>query len=80
MDRKKDRMLIIDITLLPKFRKRGAGSRIMRGLAGEADTNGLMMSLHVERNNPILPFYKTLGFKEIELRGIHYYMERNAMK
>jgi len=79
VERKKDRIQIIDIALLPEFRKRGAGGCIMRGLVGEADTKGFKMSLYVERNSPILPFYKNLGFREIEQRGIHYYMERNAV-
>jgi len=79
IERKKDRIQIIDISLLPEFRKRGAGGCIMRGLAGEADTKGLKISLHVERNNPLLPFCKNLGFREIEQRGVHYYMERNAV-
>lgn len=56
VDRKEDRILVLDIALLPEFRGRGAGGRIMRGLAEEADAKGLMMSLHVEMNNQILPF------------------------
>lgn len=34
------------------------------------------MSLHVEINNPVRGFYKSLGFEEKELRGIYYHMER----
>ena len=74
--RQENRIRIIDITVLPEFRRRGICGRIMRELAVEADARGLIISLHVEMNNPILPFYKALGLKEIELRGIHYYMER----
>jgi ribosomal protein S18 acetylase RimI-like enzyme len=76
VDRRDDRITVIDIVLLPEFRQRGIGGRIMRELVAEADARGLMMCLHVEMSNPILPFYKALGLKEIELRGIHYYMER----
>lgn len=75
-ERKEDRIRIIDISLLPEFRGRGIGGRIMRELAGEADAQGLVMSLHVEINNPAREFYKALGFMEKELRGIYYYMER----
>lgn len=78
--RKEDGMRIIDIALLPEFRGKGIGGGIMRDLVGEADTKRLVMSLHVEMNNPILQFYKALGFKEGELSGVYYYMERNAAK
>lgn len=70
---------VIDITLLPEFRAKGIGSRLMRELVAEADANGCIMSLHVEVNNPILPFYQSLGFREIELRGFYYYMERELL-
>lgn len=79
VDRKEDGIRVIDIALLPEFRGKGIGGRIMRGLAQEADAKGLVMSLHVELNNPILPFYKVLGFKEIELSGIYYFMEREEV-
>ena len=80
VDRTEDGIRIIDIALLPEFRGRGIGGRIMRGLVGEADAKGLVMSLHVEMNNPVLSFYKALGFKEVELRGIYYLMEREVVK
>lgn len=70
---------IIDIALLPEFRAKGIGSRLMRKLVAEADATGCMMSLHVEMNNPILSFYRSLGFREIELREIYYYMERGQL-
>ncbi|WP_198134534.1 GNAT family N-acetyltransferase [Geotalea uraniireducens] len=79
VDRKEDRMLVIDISLLPDFKGKGAGGRILRALVEEADAKGLVMSLHVERSNPILQFYKALGFRELELRGMYYYMERELL-
>jgi ribosomal protein S18 acetylase RimI-like enzyme len=80
VERKKDRLHIIDIALLPQFRRQGTGSNILKGLIEAADAMGRMMSLYVEMNNPILPYYRTLGLREIELRGIYYYMEREALK
>jgi ribosomal protein S18 acetylase RimI-like enzyme len=76
VDRAEDGIRIIDIALLPEFRGRGIGGRIMRGLVGEADAKGLAMSLHVEMNNPVRDLYMSLGFREKERRGIYYYMER----
>ncbi|MCM2357376.1 MAG: GNAT family N-acetyltransferase [Geobacteraceae bacterium] len=79
VERNGERMRVIDIALLPEFRGRGAGGRILRELAEEADVRRLTMSLHVEMNNPILSFYKELGFRETALKGIYYYMERAAV-
>lgn len=76
VDRTKGNIRIIDIALLPEFRGRGAGGQIMRKLAGEADAEGLAMSLHVETNNPARRLYERVGFKVMELRGIHFYLER----
>jgi ribosomal protein S18 acetylase RimI-like enzyme len=78
LDRKEDSIRVVDISLLPEFRGKGIGGRIMRALAAEADAKGQIISLHVEMNNPVLGFYKTLGFKEKELRGIYCYMEREV--
>lgn len=78
VDRTEDGMRIIDIALLPESRGQGLGGWFMRGLIGEADAKGLTMSLHVEMHNPIREYYIKLGFKEIELRGAYYYMERKA--
>ncbi|TWH48797.1 GNAT family N-acetyltransferase [Sporomusa sp. KB1] len=77
IDRQQDKMVVIDIALLPEFRRRGAGGRIMRNLVEEVDKEGLLMSLHVECNNPVRLFYKTLGLVEKGTYGVYYYMERS---
>ena len=76
VDRRTDTISVIDIALLSEFRQRGIGGSIMRSLAEEADAKGLVMCLHVERNNPILGFYKKLGFQTKGEHGIYLYMER----
>jgi ribosomal protein S18 acetylase RimI-like enzyme len=78
VDRKDGSMRVIDIALMPEFRGRGVGRRIMRELLREADAKGLAADLHVEMNNPAREFYKSLGFREKELRGIYYSMEREV--
>lgn len=78
VDRQKNKIVVIEISLLPEFRQRGIGGSILRTLVQEADQDGLSMSLHVERNNPILSFYTQLGFCKKDEYGIYYYMERAA--
>ena len=76
VDRRADKIAVIDIALLSEFRQRGVGGSLMRNLVEEADAKGLVMCLHVEMNNPILGFYKKLGFQTKGEHGIYHYMER----
>lgn len=70
---------LVDIALLPAFRGRGVGSRILKGLVTKADAGGLVISLHVDQINPIRPFYETLGFRQQGEGGVYLYMERQPM-
>jgi len=72
---------VMDIALLPDFRRRGIGERIFRDLFGEADASGQMLSIHVETNNPARRFYERLGFRAVdtgELAVAYVLMERYA--
>jgi ribosomal protein S18 acetylase RimI-like enzyme len=80
VDRGNKQILIIDISLLPDFKGQGVGGRILRDLVDEADAKGLVMSLHVEVNNPVRTFYTRLGFREMEQRGMYYSMERTPKR
>jgi ribosomal protein S18 acetylase RimI-like enzyme len=77
VDRRTDDIRIIDIALLPEFRRQGIGATIMKNLVDEADERQVTLSLHVEFNNPAMGLYERLGFKKGELSGIYYYMERS---
>lgn len=76
LDRSDELLLIIDISLLPNFKGRGVGGRILRDLVEDADAKGIVMSLHVEVHNPVRKLYTRLGFREMEQRGMYYCMER----
>lgn len=76
VQRKPDDIRIIDIALLPQFRRKGTGSKIMKELMTEADHKNISLSLHVEQNNPAMDLYESLGFQQKDLVGIYYFMER----
>jgi len=76
VQRKKDDIRIIDIALLPEFRRQGTGARIMKELIAESDRENLPLSLHVEQNNPALGLYERLGFEKKDLIGIYFFMVR----
>lgn len=67
---------VVELTLLPTFRGRGLGGRILDGVLVEADAAGLPVRIHVEHNNPAARLYRRLGFVAIEDHGVHTLMER----
>ncbi len=67
---------LIDIALLPAFRGLGIGRRLMAELVEESDRTGLPIGLHVERNNPVLDWYRRLGFAAQGEHGIYLRMLR----
>ena len=73
--REDDEIRIVDIALLPEYRNRGIGTRLLRGLQSEAAAAGKPLSIHVERFNPALRLYERLGFRQIEDQGVYLFME-----
>lgn len=67
---------IIDIALLTEYRRKGIGGKLMRNLINESEEKKISLSLHVEHNNPVLDFYKEIGFRGIEDRGVYLFMKR----
>ncbi len=78
VDRGKNDILVIDIALQPEYRRQGICATIFRDLIEESEKKRLPIRLHVEHDNPILPYYAQLGFTQIDDTGVYYYMERTA--
>jgi ribosomal protein S18 acetylase RimI-like enzyme len=65
---------VMDIALLPSFRNRGVGTRLMRDVMSEAEARGRPVTLYVERFNPAYALYQRLGFREIRDDGVYRFM------
>jgi ribosomal protein S18 acetylase RimI-like enzyme len=78
VDRRADDIRIVDIALLPEYRRQGIGSKIMKELIGEADEKKVKLSLHVEHFNPAMALYERLGFEKKGDTGVYFFMERPA--
>lgn len=76
VDRRDTEYRLIDIALLPDFRQRGIGGNLLNALLREAGRHGLPVSLHVEKNNPILEYYQRVGFRVEEDKGVYLFMVR----
>lgn len=70
-----DALLLVDLALLPEWRRRGIGSSLLRGLQQQAAAARQPLRLHVVLNNPAEALYRRLGFKETGVSGMHRAME-----
>jgi ribosomal protein S18 acetylase RimI-like enzyme len=75
-----DEVRVIDIALLPAWRGRGVGTRLLHALLASAAAEGLPVSLNVEANNPVQRLYQRLGFVKIGSSGIYDTMRREAAR
>jgi len=66
---------LIEITLLPEYRNRGIGTRLIRDVMERARALGKPVRLHVEPFNPARRLYERLGFTTLEERGFNLFME-----
>jgi GNAT superfamily N-acetyltransferase len=69
---------IIDIALLPQYRRHGAGEVILRDLMDEAAACGKDVSILVEKFNPAMRLYQRLGFVAAEDKGVYDLMRWRA--
>lgn len=65
---------VLDIALLPAYRRRGLGTSILRALLVEACAANRCVGLHVERRNPAANLYRKLGFVPVTDDGVYCQM------
>jgi GNAT superfamily N-acetyltransferase len=78
INRGKEEMRIIDISLLPEYREKGIGTCILKDIIKESEAAGLPVSLHIEPANPARRLYEKLGFIVTGEVGGRYFMERTV--
>ncbi|HKJ79890.1 MAG TPA: GNAT family N-acetyltransferase [Prolixibacteraceae bacterium] len=74
--RTESQIRIMDIALLPEYRGKGIGTRILNSLIRESEKSVKKLNIHVEHNNPALSLYERMGFKKTDDTGVYYFMER----
>jgi len=80
LDRREKEHRIIDIALLPRFQRKGIGSKLLKEILEEANQAGKSVGIHVEQNNPALHLYNRLGFVKTGEQGLYFLMEWNARR
>ncbi|MAT41909.1 MAG: GNAT family N-acetyltransferase [Anaerolineaceae bacterium] len=71
---------IVDIALVPSVRGKGIGTSILKHLQEAAQNKQQYLGIHVERFNPALHLYRRLGFREVEDKGVYFFMEWRGEK
>jgi ribosomal protein S18 acetylase RimI-like enzyme len=74
VDRRQDEIRLVDIALLPNFRRAGIGTGLIRDLLARAQAQGVPVTIHVEVFNPARALYERLGFEKVEDRGMYLFM------
>lgn len=75
LDRDDNSICLIDIALLPECKNKGLGTILLKELLDEAQQTNKKIVLHVEKFNPAYQWYLKHGFKQIEDKGVHQYLE-----
>jgi ribosomal protein S18 acetylase RimI-like enzyme len=63
LDRRAQELHILDVTVLPQFRKAGIGSFVLRQILEEAGRSNLPVTIYVESFNPSFDLFRKLGFQ-----------------
>ena len=66
---------IMEMALVPEWRRCGLGTAILRSLQEEAAASARKLSIHVEKFNPARRLYERLGFAVRADVGVHWLME-----
>jgi ribosomal protein S18 acetylase RimI-like enzyme len=74
-DHDNDRHHIIDIALMPEWRRKSLGTALLADIIDEAARAGKLVSIHVEKYNPAKRLYGRLGFIKLEDRGVYDLMQ-----
>jgi len=78
LHRRANEIRIMDIALLPSYRRRGLGTSLLGEILCEGARAGKTVSIHVEMFNPALRWYERLGFKKVADHGPYYLMAWTA--
>jgi ribosomal protein S18 acetylase RimI-like enzyme len=76
VNRGKDSVLLVDISLLPEHRGQGLGGELIRDLIQQCSQARAVLKLQVSQTNPALRLYERLGFVRTGEDQMYIQMER----
>jgi GNAT superfamily N-acetyltransferase len=75
VDRSRDELRLVDISILPGRRGSGLGSVLLRELLDESKTSGKPVRVRVFKPSRAVGFYERLGFRRIADEGAYWALE-----
>jgi ribosomal protein S18 acetylase RimI-like enzyme len=78
VERSRQDILLVDIALLPDYRRQGIGSSLIQDLLNEAAASQKSVRLSVYRTNPAARLYQRLGFSKVGEEGLYMQMQWQA--
>ena len=75
IDRSEDGIHLLDIALLPEYRRRGIGSGLLDEILAEGRRTHRKVIIYVEHYNPARRLYDRLGFRHLDTNGVYHRME-----
>ena len=76
VERSESAVHIVDIALLPAYRRAGAGTELVNRLLDEADQRGAPVTCYVQVGNEASRFWERLGFVARGSDGVYVSLER----
>jgi len=74
VDNTAGRVLLVDISILPRYRKCGIGTSVLTGLLNGSQSRGEKVVLNVLRNSSAVRLYSRLGFDKVGETDTHWEM------
>jgi GNAT superfamily N-acetyltransferase len=74
VDREDAPIHIMDVTVLPQYRKRGIGTFLMKKILEEGTVTHRIVEIYVETFSGSVPFFEKLGFVQKAEEGVNYLM------
>jgi GNAT superfamily N-acetyltransferase len=75
VDRRPDAIHVIEIALLPEYRGRGAGRRLLQALLDEGRRSSKPVTINALRSSPVLGLYQRLGFVIVRADAVYVDLE-----
>jgi ribosomal protein S18 acetylase RimI-like enzyme len=66
---------LMDITLIPEYRGRGFGRKLLQPVLDIGMAVGKPITAYVDRNNPARRLYERLGFRVVMDNGVYLFLE-----
>jgi len=66
VDRRKDEIRILDVTIMPTHRSQGIGTRLLQELIDEAREAGQPLTIYLDNGSASIRLFERLGFRPTE--------------